>query len=285
MQTIVDGLSTGAILALVAVGQSLVFRISKFVNVAHVDLATVGAYLALFGATTLAMAFPLALAFGVIAVSALGLLTYLVVFRRMQGERSITMIIASIGVAFFLRYLLTFIWGSNQLAFDLPLHRAVRFGEIRISPNDLVIMAISAGAFLMLHLTLRYTAFGRALRAVADNPDLARVAGLHAEAAVSRMWMIGAGLAGLGGILLAVKTVITPYLGWHLLLPSFAAMIFGGVGSVTGTFAAALILGVVSEAAATYWEPTYRLAAIFGVIVAVLLIRPQGLFGTAVVAK
>jgi len=285
IQTIIDGISTGAIVALVAVGLSLVFRISRFVNVAHVDLATVGAYVTLLCATSLAMPFGVASAIGVLVVAVIGYLSYLLIYRRLRNERSITLIIASVGVAFFLRYLVTFIWGSNQLAFDVPLMRAYRFGDFRISPYDLLIIVITLAVFLALHLTLRYSAFGRSLRAVSDNPSLARVAGVPTERVVAIMWFIGAGLAGVGGILLGMKAVLTPYLGWQLLLPAFAAVILGGVGSVAGTLAGAMVIGIVGELAAVYWLPTYRVAAVFGVIVVVLLLRPQGLFGTKAVAK
>lgn len=285
IQTIIDGISTGAIVALVAVGLSLVFRISRFVNVAHVDLATVGAYVALLCATSLALPFGVAVAIGVIVVALIGYLSYLLIYRRLRNERGITLIIASVGVAFFLRYLVTFIWGGNQLAFDVPLMRAYRFGDFRISPYDLLIIVVTLAVFLALHLALRYSAFGRSLRAVSDNPSLARVAGVPTERVIAIMWFIGAGLAGVGGILLGMKAVLTPYLGWQLLLPAFAAVILGGVGSVGGTLAGALIIGIVGELAAIYWLPTYRIAAVFGMIVIVLVLRPQGLFGTKAVAK
>lgn len=285
LQIVVDGVASGAILALLAVGLSVIFRLSKFVNVAHVDLATVGAYATLLALSSLAMAFSMAALIGVAVVAIVGYLCYRLVYRRLRGERSITLIITSIGIAFVLRYLVTFIWGSNQLSFDLPLMRAIRFGDIRISPYDLVIIGISIAIFAVLQVVMRFTSFGRSVRAVADNPQLARVSGLDTEAILARVWLAASALAGTAGILLAAKTVITPYLGWHMLLPAFAAMIFGGVGSIGGTLAAAMIIGIVSEFAATYWLPTYRLAAIFGVIVVVLLVRPQGLFGTKAVAK
>lgn len=285
VQTVIDGISTGAIVALVAIGLSLVFRISRFVNVAHVDLATVGAYITLLFASTLAFPFAFAALIGVAAVAVVGLASYKLVYRRLRNERAITLIIASVGVAFFLRYLVTFIWGSNQLAFELPLMRAYRFAGYRIAPYDLMIIVVAVVVFAGLHILLRYTGFGRSLRAVADNPSLARVAGVPSERVITRMWLIGSALAAVGGILLGVKAVITPYLGWQLLIPAFAAMILGGVGSVTGTFAGALIIGIVGELAAVYWLPTYRIAAVFGLIVVVLLVRPQGLFGVKAVAK
>lgn len=285
LQIIVDGIANGAILALLAVGLSVIFRLNKFVNVAHVDMATVGAYATLFIFTTLIPNFWLAATAGVAVVAAIGYLSHKLVYRRLRGERSITLIIASIGVAFILRYLITFIWGSNQQSFALPLMRAVRFGDIRISPYDLVIVGISLAIFIGLFFIMRFTSLGRSLRAVADNPQLARVSGLRTENLLTKVWLAASALAGIGGVLLAVKTVITPYLGWTMLLPAFAAMIFGGVGSIGGTFFAALIIGIVSEFAAMYWLPTYRLAAIFGVIVLVLIVRPQGLLGIKAVAK
>src|SRR5690606_35373988 len=129
----------------------------------------------------------------------------------LRGQRSITLIITSIGVAFILRYLVPFIWGSNQQAFSLPLMRAVRLRDIRMSPYDLVIIALACAIFLGLFLVMRYTSLGRALRAVADNPDLARVAGLQTQKLLTIVWLAASALAGVGGVLLAVKTVITPY--------------------------------------------------------------------------
>lgn len=285
VQTVWDGISTGGVIALVAVGLSLVFRISRFINVAHVDLATVAAYVTLLATGSVALAFPLAAVVGVIVVMGVGLLTYLLVYRRLAGELSITLIIASIGVAFFLRYLVTFIWGSNQLAFDLPVLRSIRVAGLRMAPIDIAIVAIALIVFVGLAIILRYSAFGRALRAVADNPELARVSGVAVDRVVTRMWLVGSALAAVGGIALAAKTVITPYLGWHLLLPAFAAMILGGIGSVGGTLLGALVIGVVGELAAMYWLPTYRLTATFGVLVLVLMLRPQGLLGKREVAR
>ncbi|RAH96812.1 branched-chain amino acid ABC transporter permease [Acuticoccus sediminis] len=285
IQTVWDGISTGAIIALVAVGLSLVFRISRFINVAHVDFATVAAYVTLLVAGSTAVAFPVAALVGIGAVMALGLLAYLLVYRRLAGERSISLIIASIGVAFFLRYLVTFIWGSNQLAFDLPVLRSIRVAGIRMAPFDIAIIATTLVVFAGLALVLRFGAFGRSLRAVADNPELARVSGVAVDRVVKQMWLIGSAFAAVGGIALAAKTVITPYLGWHLLVPAFAAMILGGIGSVGGTLLGALVIGVVGELAAMYWLPTYRLAATFGVLVLVLMIRPQGLLGKREVAR
>lgn len=285
LQALLDGVATGCVLALVAVGLSLVFRIGKFVNVAHADIATIGAYATLFGTTGLALAWPLAALGGVAVAALVGLACDRLVFRRLRGERSITIIVSSIGVAFFLRYLVTFLYGSNQLAFDLPLVRAIRLGDLRIPPYDIAIVALALSVFLALALTMRFTHFGRTLRATADNPDLARVAGLRSGRAMTIMWLLGSGLAGLGGILLGVKTVITPYLGWYLLVPAFAAMILGGIGSIGGTLAGAILISIVSELAATYGAPTYRLAAVFGIVILILMTRPDGLFGQKAVAK
>ena len=220
-----------------------------------------------------------------VTVTLVGLACDRLVFRRLRGERSITVIVSSIGVAFVLRYLVTFLYGSNQLAFDLPLVRAIRLGDLRIPPYDIAIVALALAVFLALALTMRFTHFGRTLRATADNPDLARVAGLRSGRAMTIMWLLGSGLAGLGGILLGVKTVITPYLGWYLLVPAFAAMILGGIGSIGGTLAGAILISIASELAATYGAPTYRLAAVFGIVILILMTRPEGLFGQKAVAK
>lgn len=285
LQTIVDGIAGGAVLALLAVGLSVTFRLSKFVNIAHGDIATTGAYASFLILGVASLDFITATLAGVVIAALVGYLSYLIVFRRLRNERPITLIITSVGVAFIVRYVIVFIWGSNQQSYDLPLMRAIRFAGLRINPYDLVIFIVCMLTFAILFVIIRYTSHGRAMRAVADNPQLARVAGLSTEAVLARIWLVASALSGLAGILLAAKTVITPYLGWYMLLPAFAAMIFGGIGSIGGTLIAGLILGVVSELAAAYWLPTYRVAAIFGVIVLVLMVRPQGLLGIKTVAR
>lgn len=283
LQTILDGLVTGALIALVALGLTLVFGIARFVHVAHADLLTVAAYMTLLAEPHLG--FGLAAVLGVAITVALSLLIHRTVYRRLVGGPSISLVIASLGVALALRYLVVFLWGTGQHAFGLPIRRALWFGPFRIAPYELMIVATVVALMVAVYLVLRLTSVGRDMRAVADNPNLARVCGISPERVITWMWVLAAGLAGVAGVLVGVQTVITPYMGWHLLIPAFAAAVLGGVGHPFGTVVGALIIGVTQELAALYWMPTYKLAAAFLVMTIMLLIRPSGLFGAREVAR
>ncbi|MEW5881336.1 MAG: branched-chain amino acid ABC transporter permease [Pseudomonadota bacterium] len=283
---VINGLIEGAVIALPALALTLVMAIARFPNAASGDMMTLGAYVAVgvHGALASApggpiVALALATAPAVIVCALVSMAAYQLIFRRLGSAAMVASLLASIGLAFLIRSLITLAVGHEQRTFDLPLVRAWNFGGVRLLPNDLAIAAVALVVLALVFGWLRFGRSGRLLRAVADNPDLARLSGIRSHGLMWLLWALAGTLAGIGGVLLGVKSVVMPELGWELLLPAFAAMILGGIGSPGGAVAGALLMGVAQELSVPIVGPTYKIAVAFAVLFVVLLFRPAGLFG------
>jgi neutral amino acid transport system permease protein len=287
-QLFVNGLAVGSIIALAAVGLTLTNGILRLPNFAHGDFLTLGAYLALLFDTQLLnalignneikvwVAIPLGSALTILAF----LLCEYLIWRPMRERRatSTTLIIISIGLALFLRNGIIFIWGGGNLSYDLPVEEALVLFGLKIPYYRMVVIVLAIVAVLGLHLLLQNTKIGKAMRAVADNLDLARVSGIDVERVVLWTWVITGGLTALSGGLYALIQAARPNMGWFLILPMFAAIILGGIGNPYGAILGAFIIGIAQEVS-TYWLPSeYKLAVALVVMVLVLLLRPQGIF-------
>lgn len=285
LQAIANGVVEGSVIALVALGLTLVFAVSRLLNVAHGDYLTFGAYATLWASQGLKLAAPLAVLAGVVVTVALGLLFHQLVFRKLVAHSNIAALVASIGVALLVRHAIIFVAGTGQQAYDLPLYRAWRIGDLRIIPTDLAVVAISLAAITLVHLLLRYTILGREMRAVADNPELARVNGIWASRVYVTMWVVALALAAVAGTLLGGRTVIQPYLGWDVLIPAFAAAILGGLGNPYGAIVGALVIGISQDLAALWVSETYKTAVAFIILALMLLYKPTGLLGRREVVR
>ncbi len=279
LQALANGVTEGAILALAALGLTLVFGVSRFPNAAHGDCLTWGAYGAYFGTAVLGVSMPLAALVGFVITIGIGLGCYYFVFRRLGQSSSAVNLIASIGLALFLRHTIVFVAGTEQYTYGLPILRAWRVAGLRIFPMDLFFVGMSLVAIVSVHMILRYSEIGRKMRAVSDSPQLARISGIRTGSVHIAMWIMALSLAALAGILIGMKTVVDPLLGWDILLPAFAAAILGGFGSPTGAILGGLVIGISQELAVVFISETYKVAVAFIVIAAVLLVRPWGLLG------
>jgi len=279
LQALANGIIEGSILALAALGLTLVFGIARFPNAAHGDYLTVGAYGTFFGLHFLGLPLTLAVVCGLLMTALVGLLFYICVFKKLAGRHSAVSLIASVGIALFVRHAVIFIAGTDHYTYHLPILRAWRVAGLKIIPMDIVYFGVSAAAIAAVHLLLRYTDLGRRMRAVSDSPQLARVSGIRVGRVHLAMWMISLSLAGLAGILLASRTVVSPYLGWDILLPAFAAAILGGFGSPYGAILGGAVIGISQELAVLFISETYKVAFSFVVIAVVLLVRPWGILG------
>ena len=284
---LINGLVEGSVIALPALALTLIMAIARFPNAATGDVLTLGAYLAVGVQAALIAsgvqaslanmaAATLAAALGCALVS---VLAWYCIFRRLSRAAMVASLLASIGLAFLLRSLITLVAGHDQRTFTLPLTRAWNVSGVRLLPSDLVIALVAAVVLALVFAWLRFGRSGRLLRAIADNPDLARLSGIRSQRLMVLLWALAGALAGVGGVLLGVKSVVMPELGWELLLPAFAAMILGGIGSPGGAVAGALLMGVGQELSVPLVGPSYKIAVSFGVLVLVLLVRPAGLFG------
>lgn len=281
-QAVLNGVVFGSVLALLALGLTLAFGIARFANVAHGDLATLGAFGALAVNHGLGWGMLAAAAVGVLVTLAAGLLAVRLVYRPLARRPRIAAVIASIGVALVVRHLIIAVWGTAQYAYTLPIERSLRLPlGLRLARPDLVTLAVAVVLMAALHLLLVRTRLGQEMRAVADDPDLARVSGIDPLRVMDAMWVVAFALAGVAGILVGVKTIVTPYLGWDLLLAAFAAAILGGIGNPYGAMAGGLVIGIAEELSTLWLPPTYRTAVAFVIMSSVLLARPSGIFGLA----
>jgi len=277
LQLVVFGLVLGGIIALGAIGVSLIFGILRFANFAHGDMMTVGAYLALVVVGPLALpmyvAFPLALAGTAVVVVAIDQ----VLFRRLRRTAPVILLISSFGVALILRSVIQLIWGPDNIVYSSGIQLPWRFAGLRIRPDHVTILLSTIALVVLLHLFLQRTRMGKAMRAMSDDPDLARITGINTERVVIWTWIIGGGLAAAAGIFLGMDTRLNPLLGWNLLLPVFAAALLGGIGRPYGAIAGGFIIGIATEVSTMYMEPVYKPAVAFALIVILLIIRPTGL--------
>lgn len=314
LQVLTDGLVIGSVVSLGAIGLSLTFSILRFSNFGHGELLAWGAYFAL---TALAMfsavfgvggtggsggagavaasatlgpfsfGWPLlaALVAAAIATALLALLLDALLFKRLRRQGAITLVIASFGAALALRNLLLYFHGgipryySQELQIAIALVPRGLWGGMRITPDQLFVLGLTAVTVTGLHLFLSYSTLGRAMRATAQNPQLARVAGIDPERVLRATWVIGGVLAAIAGVFAGLTVQLRPTLGLDLLLPLFAAVILGGIGSVWGAVLGGLIVGLAESAAVGIVGAEYRAAAAFAVLISILLVRPNGLFG------
>ena len=279
-QLIVNGISLGSIIALSAVGLSLTYGILRLSNFAHGDFMTLGAYLTLFLNIVTNLPIWVSIALSSAITIGVTLLIEKLLWAPMRAKRatSTTLIIMSIGLALFIRNGIILVWGGSNQRYDLPVAEALPFAGVRIPLYNLVVVGLAIVAIAALHYLLQYTKVGKAMRAVADDIDLARVTGINVDRVVIWTWVIAGSLTALGGSMLGLVEAVRPNMGWFLILPLFASVILGGIGNPYGAIAGALVIGVAQELS-TYWlRSEYKLAVALLIMVLVLLVRPQGLF-------
>ena len=273
VQHLVNGLVMGAVVALPALGLTLIFSVLGFINFSIAAQMTVGAYGGWLVNThlhwplvpVLVAAFALAGLVGVVGDR----LALVPMRRKISAHTPLMVAIVSIALNLALENALRFGFGSDLNSFEMPIARDVQFAGIRVGPQQVL------AAFFTV------TRVGKAMRAVADNADLARLKGIDPTRLSNLATFIGMGLAGIGGALLAIDTSVDPSTGSRLLLIIFSASVLGGLTSLTGAVLGALLIGMVSEVSLLVISPVYQSATAFAAILLVLLIRPSGLFAGA----
>lgn len=279
LQLLVYGVVLGSILSLGAIGVSLTFGILRFANFSHGDLMTLGAYFALVCVVALGLPMLLSFALAAIATAIAAVAIDRVLYRRLRRNAPVILLISSFGVALILRSLIQIIWGPGNQIYASGIKLPVVIAGLRIKPDQITIVV---GAFLLvtgLHLFLQRTRTGKAMRAMADNVDLARITGVDTERVVLWTWVIGAALAAAAGIFLGMDTRLHPVMGWRLLLDVFAAAILGGIGKPYGAIVGGMVIGIAEEMSTLVFDPTYKPAVAFALLVAMLIVRPTGLMG------
>jgi branched-chain amino acid transport system permease protein len=302
---VLDGVLVGLAVGLAGIGLSMTYSILDFANFAHGDTVTVGAFLGWVGASlvagigtdaTLTSLFffnsgeqlsvvstlaPVLFGLVVAGVGTVGVVLFIdrLTYRPMRDSDNISLLIASIGVALALRYLIAFVFGTQTSGVASSGAQFRLLPGLAITDNELALLVVGGALMVGVHLLLQRTKLGKAMRAMADNEDLARVTGIPTEKVIRLTWILGGGLAGVGGYLLVLESgTISFNFGWILLLLIFAAVILGGIGSIYGAMAGGIVIGLVDSLALIWLPSGLTRAAAFAVLIVVLLFRPSGIF-------
>jgi len=299
IQALLDGILVGSVVSLGAIGLTMVMHLLRFANFSHAELLTIGAYVALvfdrlFEAivpATKAAVGPLSLTFALflailVAMVLTGLSAIVIdrlVFKRIRETAGpLSMIFASFGVALVVRNVISLIFGLKPRLYSDDIVMAVTIStdpHLLVKPDQVFVFGAALLIMLVLHIVLSRTTFGYALRAVAENPTLAQVAGVRLSTVIAVTWIVGGALAGAAGVFHALDNQVSPLIGHNFVLAVFAATIVGGIGSVYGAVIGGFLVGIAFGLALVILPPGYGPAMPFLIILAVLFVRPQGIFG------
>ncbi len=292
LQLAVGGLVFALLLALAALGLSLIFGTTGLTNFAHGELITFGAVSAMFidqlsGDIVIAgknMTMVIAIVFATIASVLFGWLNDKVLWKplRRRGTGLIAAMIVSIGLSIFLRNVYQYFAGADAHNYSQWTNPAPWvLGPVSVTPKDVGVAVLAAVVLAVVLVAMRTTKIGKAARAVSDNPALAAASGIDVDKVISIVWALGAGLAGLAGVLLGMTQGFDYQLGFKILLLVFAAVVLGGLGSIWGAVVGALIIGVFIDVSTLIVPAELKFVGALVVLILVLMVRPQGIFGRA----
>ncbi len=281
------GLVTASILAVAGVGFTLQFGVTNILNLAYGEIMTAAAFVA-YLVTSAGISVWLALvaggAFGAVVSVLLNRALYTPFVRH--GTRLFGMIIVTIAVSLIVQNSMLAIFGANFFSLSMPRPASVHIAGMVFTTVQLAIIGVAVVAMLLIHLLLRYTKLGKAMRATATDPDLARNCGIATERVIDLAWAISGALCGLAGVILVMNlTAFTDTTGAQFLIPIIAVAVLGGIGQPYGAMLGALVIGIVSELAAAVISPDYKNVVAFVILVMVLLARPQGILSEVATRK
>ncbi len=289
LQQLINGLMLGGTYALVAIGYSLVFGVLRLIHLAHGEVFMVGAYIGLEIMLALHVGPIAALAAAIVGTALLGIVLELIVFRpiRRKGGSFLAPMVTSIGAGLILQEVFTKIFGAEQSEFPAGLGNDVyHLGPLLVSATQVFIMAIAVLSMIVLHLFISRTRYGMAMRAVAENVEIASVLGINTDAVIMLTFAVASGLAGVAGVLVGLAyTAVSPFMGINMAVKGLAIMLVGGLGSIYGAMVGGLLLGIVEVLCVAYFASSYRDAVAFGLMIVILLVRPRGLFATGMSAE
>jgi len=287
LQIFLNGLITGSIYFLAALGLSLTYSLLNFPNISHAEFLAFGAYAAYISLKLIENNLFLAIIISFISTGFLGIFSYLIVFKPLskKGSKPMHLTIASLGYGLFLRYSMYQFFGREALTYKLWFE-AFNIGPIRVTSLWILIILTSLILVFLLHLFLKKTLIGKAMRALSNNQILAMVCGIDKERILLLVWFIGAGLAGIGGVFRAGDTRITPILGWDLMIPIFSIIILGGIKNLYAIIASAYIIGLIENFSIILLtifnlSTEYKVIIAFIILIIILILKPYGLFTKA----
>jgi neutral amino acid transport system permease protein len=288
-QLVANGLVTGSVIAIAAAGVSLVYGILRLVNFAYGDFMAFGALAAYAFNGPLGLGMIPSTLLGMLATAVLSLVLDVALWRPLRARRAgfMSLFLASIGLALVLRQVLLLAYGPQPQTYKVDQYKVYVIGNVRLSEPQFITIIGATAAICALGVFLSRSTVGRTMRALADDRALAAIAGIPVGRVITYTWIISGLLAGLAGVFAGlVQASFDPNFGFQLLLPVFAAVVLGGIGSAYGALAGGLVLGLAMELST--WSslfggvnPVYKPVVAFAILIVALMMRPQGLFGRA----
>ena len=287
LEQIINGLSTGSMYALVAVGYTMVYGIAKMINFAHGEIIMVGAYITYVCMSLLGLPMFIAVAISIIGCAVLGVVTERVAYRPLRGAGSLTVLITAIGVSYLLQNVFLIIFGSASLTFPKIIPSGtISLGSITMSYVTIATLIITAISTALLLFFVNKTKLGKAMRAVSEDGKAAQLMGINVDTTIAFTFAIGSALAAIAGVIYGTKfSLINPYIGAMLGIKAFIAAVLGGIGSIQGAMVGGIVIGIAESFTITYISSAFSDAVVFGILIFILLVKPAGLFGSNVREK
>lgn len=290
-QHLINGLSLGSIYALIALGYTMVYGVLRLINFAHSEVYMVGAFFGYYTSRHFALAndpsllgLLFVLIVAMLGCAVLGFLIERLAYRPLRGASSINALITAVGVSLFLQFSGQLVFGADPKFFPQIYQPDGQWqiGELQLNPLQLMVAVLAIFLMAALQIIIFRTRLGRAMRAVSFSRETARLMGIPTDLIISATFMLGSALAGAAGVLVGlIYPKIDPLMGVMPGLKAFVAAVVGGIGNVVGAVIGALILGLSEEFVVAYGRSTFRDALAFGLLILILLFRPNGLLGSS----
>ena len=287
IEQLINGLRTGSIYALIAIGYTMVYGIAKMINFAHGDIIMVGAYALYFSISVLGLPVPIAILITVIICGVLGVMIEKVAYKPLRSAPPLAVLITAIGMSFFLQSASLLIFGSTPIPFQSVIPNVnISIGPVVISSITVVTLIVTAIAMILLTLFVNKTKLGSAMRAVSEDKGAAELMGINVNSTISMTFAIGSALAAVAGVLYICQyQSMKPTLGALPGIKAFVAAVLGGIGSIPGAMIGGILLGLIESVSKAYISTELADAIVFGVLIVVLLFRPSGLLGKKKIVK
>ncbi|GJN63981.1 MAG TPA: branched-chain amino acid ABC transporter permease [Candidatus Faecalibacterium intestinipullorum] len=284
---LINGLSLGSIYALIALGYSMVYGIILLLNFAHGDIIMVGAYMSWFVMSQLGLGPVAAVCASIITCTVLGVVIEKIAYTPLRGAPRISLLITAIGVSFFLEYTTELLLGSGAKVIPAYFESKVfRLGDVNLGLTAIITLTVTVASMLVLSFLVRQTKLGKAMRAVSEDMDAARLMGVNVNSTISFTFAVGSALAGIGSVLYCCSyPQATPTMGSMLGLKAFVAAVLGGIGSIPGAMIGGIAIGLCESFVSAIGLSAWRDAVTFAILILVLLIKPTGFMGRKVQEK